>query len=74
MFANGNPRHDFADTRDFSADFSTEFSTEFAPAGFAPLDALDQLESAGAADIHLLRLVMCTACATMTLALIASLA
>jgi len=72
MFANGNPRHDFADTRDFSADFAPERA--FAPAGFAPLDALDQLESANAADSHLLRLVMCTACATLTLALISSLA
>jgi hypothetical protein len=68
MFANGNPRHDFADTRDFTPD------PAFAPAGFAPLDALDQLESANAADSHLLRLVMCTACATLTLALISSLA
>jgi hypothetical protein len=71
MFTNGNPRHDFADTRDFSPEHS------FAPAGFAPLDALDslaQLENANAADSHLLRLVMCTACATLTLALISSMA
>lgn len=71
MFARGNPRHDFADTRDHSSD------PAFAPAGFGPLDALDpleQMESANEADTHLLRLVMCTACATMTLALISSLA
>jgi hypothetical protein len=68
MFATGNPRHDFADTRDFSPE------TGYAHAGFAPLDALDQLETADAADTHLLRLVMCTACATLTLALISSLA
>jgi hypothetical protein len=71
MFANGNPRHDFADTRDFSPEAA------FAPAGFAPLDALDsqdQLDRANVADTHLLQLVMCTACATLTLALISSLA
>jgi hypothetical protein len=71
MFANGNPRHDFADTRDFSPE------PAFAHAGFAPLDAveaLDQFDSANAADTHLLQLVMCTACATLTLALVASLA
>ncbi len=68
MFAAGNPRHDFADTRDFSPE------AQCAHAGFVPLDALDQLESANAADTHLLRLVMCTACATLTLALISSLA
>lgn len=68
MFTNGNPRHDFADTRDFSPE------PAYAHASFAPLDALDQLESAQEADSHLLRLVMCTACATMTLALISSLA
>jgi hypothetical protein len=72
MFANGNPRHDFADTRDFSAD--PALKPAFSAAGFAPLDALDQLDNANAADSHLLRLVMCTACATLTLALVSSLA
>lgn len=71
MFANGNPRHDFADTRDFSPD------PAFASANFAPLDALDsqdQLDRANASDTNLLQLVICTACATLTLALISSLA
>lgn len=68
MFATGNPRHDFADTRDFSQD------PAYAHAGFVPLDALEQLDHASAADTHLLQLVVCTACATLTLALISSLA
>ncbi len=71
MFATGNPRHDFADTRDFSGD------PAFAAAGFGALDALDpldQMDAANEADSHLLRLVMCTAGATLTLALISSLA
>jgi hypothetical protein len=71
MFANGNPRHDFADTRDFTAD------PAFANAHFGnldPLDPISQIESANEADSHLLRLVMCTACATLTLALISSMA
>jgi hypothetical protein len=68
MFATGNPRQDFADTRDFPQDHG------YAHAGFVPLDALEQLESASAADTHLLQLVLCTACATLTLALISSLA
>lgn len=67
MFATGT-RQDFADTRDFQQD------PGYAHAGFVPLDALEQLENASAADAHLLHLVLCTACATLTLALISSLA
>ena len=45
--------------------------------GLSRLDAIDtrdQLALAGAADSQLLRMVMCVACATFTLALVSSLA
>lgn len=38
------------------------------------VDAQEQLEQAGAADAQLLRLVMCVSFATLTLALVSSLA
>ena len=38
------------------------------------VDAQEQLDQAGAADAQLLRLVMCFSCATLTLALVSSLA
>ncbi len=69
MFAIQNRRTDFADTR------SPE--SVLTMGGLSRLDAIDtrdQLALAGAADSHLLRMVMCVACATFTLALISSLA
>ena len=45
--------------------------------GLSRLDAIDtreQLALADAADSHLLRMVVCVACATLTLALVSSLA
>jgi hypothetical protein len=41
---------------------------------FDAQDAMEQLAQADAADSHLLRLVMCVSCATLTLALVSSLA
>ena len=71
MFAIQNRRTDFADTRNLSPE------SVLTVGGLSRLDAIDtrdQLALAGAADSHLLRMVMCVACATFTLALISSLA
>jgi hypothetical protein len=68
MFAQSNPRLDFADTR------STEARLGLAGAsGYETVDALEQMAQADAADRTLLRLVMCAAAATLVLALAASL-
>ena len=69
MFANQYHRADFADTR------SPE--SVLTMGGLSRFDAIDtheQLALADAADSHLLRMVMCVACATLTLALVSSLA
>ena len=71
MFANQNHRLDFADTRALGAE------SLLALPGmnrFDAQDAMEQLAQADAADSHLLRLVMCVSCATLTLALVSSLA
>ncbi len=75
MFANQNQRQDFADTRSGPAD--SGLASAFTFAGLSRIDsndAADQLAQADAADSHLLRLVMCVACATLSLALVSSLA
>jgi len=71
MFANRLHRLDFADTRSLPAEQPLSLA---GVAGLDNVDPLEQLESAGAADTHLLQLVICTACATLTLALVSSLA
>ena len=69
MFANQNHRTDFADT------LSTEAVLNLSGwSRFDSVDSSEQLALADAADSHLLRMVMCVACATFTLALISSLA
>ena len=71
MFANQNHRPDFADTR------AADAESVLALPGrnrFETLDAMEQLAQADAADSHLLRLVMCVSCATLTLPLVSSLA
>ena len=71
MFANQNHRPDFADTRNLN------FESVLTMDGLSRFDAIDtreQLALADAADSHLLRMVMCVACATLTLALVSSLA
>ena len=71
MFANQNHRTDFADTRDLSPESVLTLG------GLSRPDAIDtdeQLTLSDAADSHLLRLVVCVACATLTLALVSSLA
>ena len=73
MFANQNHRLDFADTRATSA---TGGESMFTFAGMSRIDSLDiteQLAQADVADRHLLRLVLCVALATLTLALASSL-
>ena len=70
MFANQNHRLDFADTRAVGGDSMLTF------AGISRIDSLDiteQLAQADAADRQLLRLVLCVALATLTLALASSL-
>ena len=69
MFAIHNRRTDFADTR--SSDFVLTMGSL---SRLDTIDTGDQLALAGAADSRLLRMVMCVACATFTLALICSLA
>ena len=71
MFANQSHRRDFADTRNLSPE------SVLTVGGLSRLDAIDtreQLALADAADNQLLRMVMCVACATLTLALVSSLA
>ena len=71
MFANQNHRADFADTRNLGPESVLSLG------GLSRLDAIDtreQLALADAADSQLLRMVMCVACATLTLALVSSLA
>lgn len=71
MFANQNHRADFADTRNLSPE------SVLTMGGLSRYDAIDtreQLALADAADSQLLRMVMCVACATLTLALVSSLA
>jgi hypothetical protein len=69
MFANLPHRLDFADTRQLGVESAL---THGCISRFEQMDASEQL--ADAADSHLLRLVFCVACATMTLALVSSLA
>ncbi len=71
MFANQNHRTDFADTRDLSPESVLTLG------GLSRPDAIgtdEQLTLSDAADSHLLRMVVCVACATLTLALVSSLA
>ena len=71
MFASQNHRTDFADTRNLSPE------SVLTMGGLSRLDAIDtreQLALADAADSQLLRMVMCVAGATLTLALVSSLA
>ena len=70
MFANQNHRTDFADTCNLGPE------SVLTMGGLSRLDGVDtqeQLALADAADSHLLRLVMCVAGATLTLALVSSL-
>ena len=70
MFANQNHRTDFADTCNLGLESVLTMD------GLSRLDGVDtheQLALADAADSHLLRLVMCVAGATLTLALVSSL-
>ena len=69
MFANQNHRRDFADT--CSAESALSLSGW---SRFDSVDSSEQLVLADAADSHLLRMVMCVACATITLALVSSFA
>ena len=71
MFATQNHRPDFADTRSVAAESVLLFGSAN---GFDGIDAGEQLAQAEAADERLLRLVICVACATFTLALVASMA
>ena len=71
MFVIHHQRRDFAATRDFIDE------SAFTYAGMTrcdDLDKLDPLRQAEEADSQLLRLVMGLACATLTLALVSSLA
>ena len=71
MFANQNPRRDFAQTRAMGPESVLSY------AGLGRLegvDANDQLEMADTADSQLLRMVMCVASATLVLALVSSMA
>ncbi|MCY7316280.1 MAG: hypothetical protein LH480_11840 [Rubrivivax sp.] len=73
MFASHPHRQDFADTRSLAPDMS---ATPRIFAGLARSDSLDigeQLAQAEAADRQLLRLVVCAACVTLSLALAGSL-
>ena len=69
MFANQNHRRDFADTCSAESVLSLSDWSRF-----DSVDSSEQLVLADAADSHLLRMVMCVACATLTLALVSSLA
>ena len=69
MFANQNHRRDFADTCNAESALSLSDWSRF-----DSVDSSEQLARADAADSHLLRMVMCVACATITLALVSSLA
>ena len=69
MFANRNHRTDFADTLSTEAVLNLNGWSRF-----DSVDSNEQLALADAADSHLLRMVVCVACATFTLALISSLA
>lgn len=71
MFANQNQRADFADTRNFSPE---SVLTMGGLSRFDAIDTREQLALADAADSQLLRMVVCVACATLTLALVSSLA
>ena len=71
MFAIHHPRRDFAATRDFGDESAFTYA---GVTSFDNLDPLDALRQAEEADSQLLRLVMGVACATLTLALISSLA
>lgn len=71
MFANQIHRQDFADTRNLSPD---SVLTMGGLGRFDAVDTREQFALADAADSHLLRMVMCVAGATLTLALVSSLA
>ncbi len=73
MFAPSLTRRDFADTR---IDAPASAFGVAPPEARLPdaQDAWDDLEHAGRADFQLLRLVACCAFATLTLALVSSLA
>ena len=71
MFANQNHRTDFADTRTVSPE---SVLTTGGLSRFDAIDTREQLALADAADSQLLRMVVCVACATLTLALVSSLA
>jgi hypothetical protein len=70
MFARQNHRLDFADTRAGGAE--SVFALP-AASRYEGVDAFDQLASADDADRTLLRMVLCAAAATLTLALATSL-
>ena len=69
MFANQNHRTDFAETSSAESALSLGSWSRFESD-----DSSEQLALADAADSHLLRMVMCVACATILLALVSSLA
>lgn len=71
MFANTDPRLDFADTRSAAATESIWALTRFGRLDSA--DTTELLAQAEADDRQLLRLVVCAAAATLVLALASSL-
>ena len=70
MFAQHQPRRDFADTLTASADSPWGWT---ALSRHESVDAAELMASTDAADRHLLRLVVCAAAATLLLALASSL-
>ncbi len=73
MFASQFHRRDFADTRSLPPEPGAGTGS---PTGLSRMDRLDigeQLAQAEAADRQLLRLVVCAACVTLSLALAGSL-
>ena len=71
MFAIRHPRLDSAASRDFGDESTFTYATM---SRFDNLDSFDPIRHAEEADSQLLRLVLGVACATLTLALISSLA
>ncbi len=76
MFASQRNRTDFADTRSLGSEpaYSLAGVSRFEISRYENQDAQEALAQCDAADTQLLRLVVCVASVTFTLALVASMA